>query len=172
MGEIKKMEFGKKYQVGNFVVFKINKVLRKSEVRELRANMNIPTSEREKLKRAQLPYIKVEANSGIWAIEFCCNTQVYHMIDQLLGDGSETHINTLHHVFNMWFMDTTVAGDAEYQEAKAVALKSFMGRVQAKPISDEEDKKILDEMENDENQKAAIIEMAKHAEGEEGNNEG
>ena len=166
------MEFGKKYQVGNFVVFKVNKVLRKSEVRELRANMGIPTEEREKLKRAQLPYIKVEANSGIWAIEFCCNTQVYHMIDQLLGKNDENSVNTLHHVFNMWFMDTTIPGDKEYQEAKAVALKGFMDRVKAAPVSDEEDNKILDEMQEDEKQKAAIIDMAKHLEGKEGDNEG
>jgi hypothetical protein len=170
MEEKKKLEFGRRYQVGNFVVFKVNKVLRKSEVKELRANMGIPTAERERLKRAQLPYIKVEANSGIWAIEFCCNTQVYHMIDQLLGEGGEKNENTLHHVFNMWFLDTTVPGDAEYQEAKADALAAFMDRVKAAPVSAEADKKILDGIQSEEESKAAVVDMLNHK-NEEGHEE-
>lgn len=160
MDDIKKMEFGKKYRVGNFVVFKINKALRKSEVAQLRSQMGIPADMRKNLQRASLPYIKVEAISGVWAVEFCCNTSMFHMIDDILGEENEEHVTTLHHIFNMWFMDTTVFGDAEYQEAKALALKGFMERCKAKNVSDKEDKEILDEIQANEEHQATIVDMA------------
>lgn len=166
------MDFGKKYRVGNFAVIKLNKALRKSEVEILRMQQGIPADMRKHLQRATLPYIKVEAISGVWAVEFCCNTSMYHLIDTFLGDGREERVTNLHHIFNMWFMDTTVIGDEEYQTAKAAALKGFMERCKAKTVSDDEDKKILDEMQEDEKQKAAIVDMAKHLEGKEGDNEG
>ena len=168
MDEIKKMEFGKKYGVGNFVVFKINKALRKSEVAMLRNQMGIPEDMRKHLQRASLPYIKVEAISGVWAVEFCCNTSMFHMIDEMLGENTEEYVTTLHHIFNMWFMDTTVPGDKEYQEAKALALKGFMERCKAKEVSDEEDKKILDDLQASEEHKTTIVEMGNKLKEEDG----
>lgn len=169
--EKKVMPYGKKCRVGNFFAVKYNKALRKSEVEALRTQMGIPADMRKNLQRATLPFIKVESISGIWAVEYCCNTSMYHMIDEILGSENEANMTTLHHIFNMWFMDTTIPGDNEYQEAKAAALKGFMERQKAKAISEEDDKKILDRVQNDEKEKATIVDMGKKI-SEDGGHEG
>lgn len=156
--EKKTLSYGKKYRVGNFTVLKINKVLRKNEIEELRNSIGIKDDDRKLLKRAQLPFIKVEAVSGIWAIELCCNTAAYQMIDQMLANGGEKAATMFAHLFNMWFMDTIVPGDNEYQEAKAVALRDFMER-KAK-AEDGDDSQILEDMKTEEEARAAIIEMS------------
>lgn len=171
MQENKGLLYGKKYIVGNYRVIKVNKVLRKQDVAELRNMMGIPVEDRKLLQRAQLPFIKVEAVSGIWAVEFCCNTNVFRLIDTMLVEGDEKSETMFAHLFNMWYMDTAVPGDEEYQEAKAVALKDFMERQKAAAISEEEDSKILDEMKADEEAKAAIVEMGKELK-KENDNEG
>lgn len=156
------LAFGRKYQVGNYLVLKFNKTLRKSEVSELRTQMGIPTELRKGLSRAQLPFIKVMAVSGIWSVEFACNTTVYRMIDTNLKEEDEDSITMFHHLFNMWFMDTSVPGDEEYQKAKADAFKAFMERHKAPEVSEEEDKKIVEGMRQDEENKATLIGMAEH----------
>lgn len=153
------MLFGKRYRVGNYTVIKYNRTLRKQEVSALRSQMGIPADVRKSLQRAQLPYIRVEAVSGLWAVEFCCNTAVYRLIDERLGEGGMQSEVIFAHLFNMWFMDTTVPGDEEYQEAKAEALKGFMERKKS-AVSSDDDSGILDEMEAEENGTAAVIEMA------------
>ncbi len=160
MEEKKVMPYGKRHQVGSYSVIKINRVLRKEDVAALRTQMGIPEEDRKKLRRAQLPYIKVSASSGIWAIEFCCNTSVYHMIDALLGEGGERNEAALAHLFNRWFMDTTVPGDSEYQEAKAEALNAFMSRIKAAEVSQEEDDATLEQLEADEKAKAVVVDMS------------
>lgn len=159
MEEKKGLQYGKTYRVGNYRVLKINRVLRKSDVAELRNQMGIPAEDRKLLKRAQLPYIKVEAISGIWSIEFCCNTNVFRMIDTMLNEDDSKSVTMFAHLFNMWYMDTAVIGDEEYQDAKAVALKSFMERQKAKSVTEEEDAKTLEELKSDEEAKATIVEM-------------
>lgn len=168
MEEKKGLQYGKTYRVGNYRVLKVNRVLRKSDVAELRNQMGIPAEDRKLLHRAQLPYIKVEAISGIWAVEFCCNTSVFRMIDTMLKEDDPKSVTMLAHLFNMWFMDTTVPGDTEYQEAKAVALKAFMDRQKAKAVTDEEDAATIDELRKDEDAKAAIVDMADELRKEEG----
>lgn len=155
----KSLQFGKKYQVGNFFVFKYNRVLSKSEVSELRTQLGIPSDERKKLQRAQLPYIKVEAVSGIWSIYYCCNTSVFRLIDEMLGEGGEKNEAFLAHLFNMWFMDTIVPGDNEYLTDKAKAFKAFMERRQAGEVSEKEEEEILDAMKAHEEAKAAIVDI-------------
>ena len=86
---VKTLEFGKKYCVGNFNVIKINKVLNKHELESLRNQEGIPEHIRKHLKRAQLPYIKIQAISGIWSIEFCCGAVVFNAIDTLLAAAIE-----------------------------------------------------------------------------------
>ena len=163
----KSLQFGKKYQVGNFFVFKYNRVLSKSEVNELRTQLGIPADERKKLQRAQLPYIKVEAVSGIWSVYYCCNTTVFRLIDGMLGEGGEENEALLAHLFNMWFMDTTVLGDDEYFLDKAKAFKAFMERRRAGDVSEKEDEEILNAM------KADIVGIGKNIiEGENDNVEG
>lgn len=170
MEERKTLEFGRKYQVGNFRVLKYNRVLRKSEVAELRTQMGIPREEWKKLQRSQLPYIKVMAVSGVWAVEFCCNTSIYQFIDQMLvraieayQQGVELESNDLAsfaHMFNHMYMDTVILGDGIYHSDKASALKAFMERQKAAEVSQEEDDATLKELEADENAKATIIDMA------------
>ena len=58
---VKTLEFGKKYRVGNFIVFKFTKTLKKKEVEHLRNQMGIPEDIRKHLQRAQLPFIKIDA---------------------------------------------------------------------------------------------------------------
>lgn len=160
MEDKKTMRFGEKYRVGNYEVIKFNKTLRKQEVAALRLQTGIPKELWKSLQRAQLPYVKVNAISGIWGIEFCCNTSVYRLIDGCLGEGGEQNETMLAHLFNMWYMDTAVPGDEEYQETKAKAFKEFMERHKAKEVSEEEDKNTLEELENEEKAKATIVDMA------------
>ena len=155
------MEYGRKYQAGNFYAIKFNKTLRKSEVAELRDQMGIPMGERKKLQRSQLPYIKVHAVSGVWSVEFCCNTAMYRLIDEwLAGDDEELKIS-LAHMFSMMYTDTMVAGDAKYLADKARAMKSLMERSKATEVSDEEDEKIIGDLKADEESKATLLDMAK-----------
>jgi len=170
------LEFGKKYRVGNFVVFKHNRVLRRSEVEQLRNQMGIPADIRKSLQRSQLPYIKVESISGIWAVQFCCNTNMYMFIDRILAKALKAEeegvvlehntVNDFAHFFAMFFTDTTVLGDSIYTADKANALKAYMERhkalVEAEETPEEKaaDDKILDEMKKQEEQKATIIDMA------------
>lgn len=170
------LEFGKKYRVGNFFVFKFNKTLSKSEVKFLRDQQNIPADIRKHLQRAQLPYIKIEAISGIWAIEVCCNSTIYQFIDRVLAKAiiadqeglkpDHNSVTDFAHMFGMFFMDTTVIGDSIYQADKAVALKAFMARKKAfegeteTPEEKAEDDKILEELRQDEETKATIVDMA------------
>lgn len=170
MEERKTLEFGRKYRVGNFIVLKINRVLRKSEVAELRTQLGIPMEERRKLQRAQLPYIKVEAVSGVWSVYFCCNTMMYRFIDSLLPiafeaeeNGEKPEANSVAdfaHMFNNMYMDTVVLGDSIYHQDKANAIKAFIERQKAVELSEEQERKTLEELEADEDAKAAIVEMA------------
>ena len=157
----KSLQFGRKYQVGNYFVMKYNRVLSKGEVRELRVQAGIPDDLRKSLQRAQLPYMKVEAVSGIWSMYYCCNTSVFRMIDSQLDVENERSVEMFAHLFNMWFMDTMVPGDEQYVQDKARAFKAFMERRKAKDVSEYEEKAVLDDMREDEQAKANIIEMGK-----------
>lgn len=170
MEERKTLEFGRKYQVGNFRVLKYNRVLRKSGVAELRTQMGIPRDEWKNLQRSQLPYIKVMAVSGVWAVEFCCNTSIYQFIDNLLVRAIDAYeqgvklegndLASFAHMFNHMYMDTVILGDSIYHADKGNALKAFMERHKAAEVSQEEDDATLKELEADENAKATIIDMA------------
>lgn len=181
------LEFGKKYRVGNFYVFKYNKVLRKSEVQKLRNDMGIPNDFRKYLERAQLPFIKIEAISGIWAMEVCCNTIMYQFINWRLPhaikadeEGVVLENNTIAdfaHMFAMFYTDTCVFGDSIYSADKANALKAFMNRQKAfKEAHESDEEKLKDDEEleavkKDEETRAKIIDMAEQLK-KGGNNEG
>lgn len=172
------MRFGKRYRVGNFQVIKINKVLRRQEVAELRNQMGIPADERRKLQRAQLPFIKVEAVSGIWAVEFSCNTLMYRFLDMVLcraieaeEDGVELEANTVDdfaHIFSMMFTDTTILGDPAYVADKGRALRALLDRQKAAEVSQEDDDRELDDMRSEEEARANIVDMASRLEKEAG----
>ena len=169
------LPFGKKEKCGNFLVLKYAKSLSKADLKTLRSNAGIPADMRKHLQRGTLPYIKVEAISGIWAVEYCCNTQMYMVIDRLLplaieaahnNEEAETSIADLAHLFAMMMTDTTVLGDEEYQKAKALALKGFMERQKASEISKEKDDEIVAALRGEEEARAAIVDMTKDKSGE------
>lgn len=176
METVKTLEFGKKYRVGNFAVIKFNKTLKKQEVAQLRNQMGIPEQLRKQLQRAQLPYIKIEAISGIWAIEYCCGSVVYNMLDTLLPKAFEAEAHGIKleadsvadfaHLFAMLYTDTCVIGDSIYQADKAKALNALIARQQAFEAGQEspeeklEDDKELRELKENQEHKAKIIDMA------------
>lgn len=179
MNEETKLPFGKKILVGNFTVLKYTRTLPKKQLQQLRDSENIHPDVRKKLTRSGLPYIKVEAVSQIWAIEFCCNTAVFSYLDNYLPlalaaveagvELKENSLTDIMHVFGMWMTDTCVWGDSQYIEAKANAVNDLMNRqraIKANAESAEEkeaDDKVLEEVKDSEDAKAAIIEMAQHA---------
>lgn len=177
MEEINVLPFGKKIQVGNYTVLKINKTLTKNQLRAVRENKEIPAEIRKQITRAGIPYMKVEANSQIWGVEMACNTAMYQMIDHLLPiaiiahetnneDSVDTTVADFAHLFSMWFTDTTVKGDIQYIEDKGNALKALIERQKAlkteKESTEEKeaDDKVLKEVEQNEQTKAAIVDMA------------
>ncbi len=173
--ETKTLEFGKKYQVGNFVVTKFNKVLKKQEVALLRNQEGIPEHIRKHLQRAQLPFIKIEAVSGIWSINYACGSVVYNMLDAMLPKAFEAAENGVKlesdsladyaHLFAMFYTDTCVIGDSIYQADKANALNALIARQQAFAAAQEsaeekaQDDEILNEQKENEEHKAKIISM-------------
>lgn len=170
------LRFGEKYRVGNFVVIKYNKVLKKQEVAQLRNQLGIPEDIRKHLQRAQLPFVKVSAVSGIWGVEFCCNTNMYMFLDMVLAkalkaeqDGVTLEHNTVAdfaHLFAMMYTDTCVLGDSIYSADKGNALKAFMARQKAfegtneSPEEKAKDDEALKTVEEDEETKATIVDMA------------
>ena len=167
------LPFGQKIQVGNFTVLKFNKTLTKNQLKAIRADKGISAEVQKKLTRAGLPYIKVESISGIWAVEFCCNTAVFGMIDRLLpiaiiADAekrkTETSMADFAHLFNIWFTDTSVVGDGQYMEDKGNALAALIQRQKAKKEETPEEKaaddKILEEVQKEEEAKAVVKDMA------------
>ena len=161
--ELQTIPFGKKLRVGNFSVLKYTKSLNKAELKELRNDAGIPQDIQKHLQRGGLPFIKIEAISGIWAIEYCVGTSVYKYIDEQLCDQT---MLTFLHLFTTWFTDTATSGDEKYLEDKARAMAGFMERIKARKAGEEtaeeksEDDKILEEVKADEEAKATILDMA------------
>ncbi|MBO5594667.1 MAG: hypothetical protein J5931_08700, partial [Prevotella sp.] len=125
--------------------------------------------------RAGLPYIKVEAISMIWSVEFCCNTGVFMHIDRVLPlallaaqEGREPEYESIAdfaHLFGMWMTDTCAQGDSIYYADKGKALQAYLERQAAlksakeTPEEKAEDDKILEEVKAEEEAKANIINM-------------
>ena len=176
--EILVLPFGKKIQVGNYTVLKYTKTLTKNQLKQIRESKDIAPEVQKQLSRAGLPYIKVEAISQIWAIEFCCNTGVYLFIDRvlplaLLAEQEKRKpefesIADFAHLFGMWMTDTCVQGDSIYYADKGNALKALIERQKASANKEEtpeekaDDDKVLDEVKKDEEAKATIVDMAQH----------
>lgn len=182
--EILVLPFGKKIQVGNYTVLKYTKTLTKSQLKQLRDDKEIHPEVRKQLSRSGLPYIKVEAISQIWAIEFCCNTGVYLHIDRVLPkailaaqEGRKLEYDSIAdfaHMFSMWMTDTCVQGDSIYQADKGNALKALLERqaaVKAETVEDKaKDDAVLEEVKAEAEAKAQIVDMAKTI--EKGGNDG
>jgi len=171
--EQKRMPFGKKVKCGNFLVLKRIKALSRADLKSLRNTIGIPKDMQKHLQRGGLPYIKVEALSGIWSVEYCCNTEMFRAIDTLLpiaieaanrGEDTETTVADFAHLFAMMMTDTMVIGDKEFQEGKALAMKGLLERQKPK---EGDDKEILEEMQKDEEHKAVIVDMVNELKKEE-----
>ena len=170
------LPFGKKIQVGNYTVLKYTRTLTKQQLKQIREDKDIPTEIRKQLTRSGLPYIKVEAISQIWAVEFCCNMGVFTYIDRVLPlallaaqekrEPEYESIADFAHLFAMWMTDTTVQGDSIYYADKGKALQAMIERQAAskKEETQEEkaaDDKVLEEVKAAEEAKAAIVDMKK-----------
>lgn len=180
------LPFGKKIQIGNYTVLKYVKTLTKNQLKNLRDEKNIPQEVRKQLTRTGLPYIKVEAISQLWSVEFCCNTAVFIYIDRVLSQAivadqagrklDRDSVADFAHLFGMWMTDTCVMGDSIYLQDKANALQALLDRQKSARQETEEEKaaddQILGEMQKEEEAKAAIIDMAENVRKEEENGEG
>ena len=186
--EILVLPFGKKIQVGNYTVLKYTKTLTKQQLKSIREDKDIHPEVRRQLTRAGLPYIKVEAISMIWSVEFCCNTGVFMHIDRILPlallaaqKGREPEYESIAdfaHLFGMWMTDTCAQGDSIYYADKGKALQAYLERQAAlksakeTPEEKAEDDKILEEVKADEEAKANIIDMAQNINKKGGSDEG
>lgn len=140
MEEIKSLPYGRKQRVGNFSVLKYTKTFSKSQMKELREE----TGASKNFGRTGVPYIKVSAISGAWSVEFAAISTMYRFLDSRNYEDEKGLIG-LHNLFTQWLTDTLIIGDAEYIEAKADAMKDFIGRQQSDDNKTEEDA-ALDEM--------------------------
>jgi len=186
--EILVLPFGRKIQVGNYTVLKYTKTLTKQQLKSIREDKDIHPEVRRQLTRAGLPYIKVEAISMIWSVEFCCNTGVFMHIDRILPlallaaqEGREPEYESIAdfaHLFGMWMTDTCAQGDSIYYADKGKALQAYLERQAAlksakeTPEEKAEDDKILEEVKAEEEAKANIIDMAQNINKEGGSDEG
>ena len=187
--EILVLPFGRKIQVGNYTVLKYTKTLSKQQLKSIREDKDILPEVKKQLTRNGLPYIKVEAISQIWSIEFCCNTGVFLHIDRVLPlallaaqEGREPEYETIAdfaHLFGMWMTDTTVQGDSIYYADKGNALKAMIERQTAlrrkaeTPKEKAEDDKALEEVKAAEETKATIVDMIEGTQEQKGgSNEG
>ena len=170
------LPFGKKIQVGNYTVLKYTKSLTKAQMKQLRDDKEIHPEVRKQLSRNGLPFIKVEAISQIWSIEFCCNTSVYLHIDRVLPlallaaqenrKPEYESIADFAHVFGMWMTDTCVMGDSIYFADKGKALQALIERQTAARKAETAEEKakddaILEEVKAETEAKAQIVDMAK-----------
>lgn len=176
--EILVLPFGRKIQVGNYTVLKYTKTLTKQQLKSIREDKDIHPEVRRQLTRSGLPYIKVEAISMIWSVEFCCNTGVFMHIDRVLPlallaaqEGREPEYESIAdfaHLFGMWMTDTCAQGDSIYYADKGKALQAYLERQAAlksakeTPEEKAEDDKILEEVKAEEEAKANIIDMAQN----------
>lgn len=173
------MDFGRKYRVGNYVVVKKVRSLSRNELRELRGQAGIPADVQKHLQRGGLPYVYVGTVSGSWSMTWACGLQVYVMFDRMLPravaqqeDPQEGFdgltVADFAHWLNMWYTDTNVIGDGEYQKDKAMAFKAFMDRVSMPrtetPKEKAADDKVLEEVKADDEARATIVDMAGHME--------
>ncbi len=166
-----KLPFGKKVQCGNFYVVKHSKALSKKELKALRQANGIPEDVAKYLTRGSLPYITVSTVSDSWKIDFVCGMMMFKAIDEIPVAVDEEGVYTyygmdrisLGNIINGWFAYTSTVGDAEYQTTVIKAMQDYLERMAEKnkaPLSEEENKEVMKESEENENHKAVILKMS------------
>lgn len=134
------MDFGKSYRIGNFEVVKLSRSLSKSELRRLRDEAKVPEELRKHLTRGSLPYVKVRAISGIWAIEWSAGTAMFNLFDGCLGSAGRTErtgnagsdetdvLEGLKGLVSRMCSLCSIVGDRQMNADLTKALSDFLGR--------------------------------------------
>lgn len=173
------LPFGKEVRIGNWKVLKFTKTLTKEQLKAVRREFETRGDARgtiKGLRRAGIPYIKVEAISGVFALTFAPNTQIFRWLDYCVPLAVEAEergekldgngVADILHVFGMWMTDVCTSGDQQYYEDKARALTALIERQRpaGNAAGTVDDDKILEELKEQEEAKATILEMAKEIE--------
>lgn len=134
------MDFGKSYRIGNFEVVKLSRSLKKSELKMLRDEAKVPEELRKHLTRGSLPYVKVRAISGIWAIEWSAGTAMFNLFDGCLGSAGRTErtgnaegdgndvLEGLKGLVSRMYSLCSIVGDRQMNADLTKALSDFLGR--------------------------------------------
>ena len=126
------MDFGKKYRLGNYFVTKVSRSLGKKELKQLRDGKGIPESVRKLLSRGSLPYVKVEAISGVWAVEWCAGTEMYNLFDGILASRqADEELEGLALVVARMHTLCSIVGDKEMNVGINNALNGYLDRIKA-----------------------------------------
>lgn len=112
----------------------------------------------EKIEMDGVDFMEVRASDGIFRFMYRIDSMMYGLIDSIRKEDKDG-INVL---FNNVFAVATLL-DAEFQNDVVQAIGGFIGRVETKPVSDEEDANILAE-------ERAKYEMKKEMEVKDGGN--
>ncbi len=134
------MDFGKKYRLGNYFVTKLSRSLGKKELKQLRDGKGIPEAVQKLLSRGSLPYIKVEAISKVWAVEWCAGTAMFNLFDGCLGSAGRTErtgnagsdetdvLEGLKGLVSRMCSLCSIVGDRQMNADLTKALSDFLGR--------------------------------------------
>lgn len=126
------MDFGKKYRLGNYFVTKMSRSLGKKELKQLRTEKGIPEAVQKLLSRGSLPYVKVEAISGVWAVEWCAGTEMYNLFDGILSSRqADEEFEGLALVVARMHAVCSIVGDKEMNVGINDALNGYLDRVKA-----------------------------------------
>lgn len=112
----------------------------------------------EKVEMDGVDFMEVRASDGIFGFMYRIDSMMYLLIDNIRKEDKES----IGVIFNNVFAVATLL-DAEFQNDVVQAIGRFIGRVETKPVSDEEDAKILSE-------ERAKYEMKKEMEEKDGGN--
>lgn len=139
--------FGKKIKAGNFYIVKTSRSLSKKDIQVLRKQSGIPLAMQKDLSRSKLTYIKVSTITENWAVEYAPGLSMFSALDNLtpeMKDGGLTltgaELANVSAMFALAYADTSIAGDADYVQAKTIALNDLMGRMMGKENEADTDK--------------------------------
>ena len=114
-----------------------------------------------KFLKQEVPYIKVGTVSEIWSMEYGVNHNMFRTLDNAV----EEEFPALSVIINNVFATASII-DLEYSKDVAMAINKYIDR-QNVEISEEEDKKILEQEKEAHIAKENIIKLSKEAKEEE-----
>lgn len=142
------LPLGKKVRVDNFSLLMLTRKLSKKDVADIHFEDGSPKELEEVVKKSGYPYLVIETVAGDWKLELALPHPFFAVFNELYGEEgfSEDGEAIARYLLQLFYTDTTFLGDAAYVKEKQEALERFMQR-QENGLSDEENQKILDEME-------------------------